>query len=69
MAGNPNGNVAMVEFFDYNCPWCKKDFADVMALISEDKELKVVLFPGYLPKEELGNAIVEARAKGACLVC
>ena len=43
VAGNPKGNVTMVEFFDYNCPWCKKDFPDVMALIDEDKELKVVL--------------------------
>jgi protein-disulfide isomerase len=43
VAGNPKGNVTMVEFFDYNCPWCKKSFPDVMALVGADKELKVVL--------------------------
>ena len=165
VAGNPKGNVTMVEFFDYNCPWCKKDFPDVMALIDTDKNLKLVLkefpilgpdseyaakaaiaagkqgkylemhkamyqhearvtkesvdeiatglglnmdqlrkdidgsataeiiarnrelaqslaingtpafiiddklFPGYLPKDELANAVKEARAKGACSLC
>jgi protein-disulfide isomerase len=42
VAGNPKGNVTMVEFFDYNCTWCKKSFPDVMALIDVDKNLKVV---------------------------
>jgi protein-disulfide isomerase len=42
VSGNPKGNVTMVEFFDYNCTWCKKSFPDVMALIDVDKNLKVV---------------------------
>jgi protein-disulfide isomerase len=34
------------------------------AFIVDDK-----LFPGYLPKTELANAIAEVRAKGSCLLC
>jgi protein-disulfide isomerase len=42
IAGNPDGDVTMVEFFDYNCGYCKKALDDVMTLIEEDKNLKVV---------------------------
>jgi protein-disulfide isomerase len=43
VAGNPNGDVTMVEFFDYNCGWCKKGFPEVVSLIEQDKNLRVVL--------------------------
>jgi protein-disulfide isomerase len=43
VAGNPKGNVTMVEFFDYNCGYCKRAFPDVMKMIEQDKELKLVL--------------------------
>ena len=43
VAGNPKGDVTMVEFFDYNCGWCKKGFPEVMSLIEEDKNLRFVL--------------------------
>jgi protein-disulfide isomerase len=43
VAGNPNGDVTMVEFFDYNCGWCKKGLPEVMNLIEQDKNLRVVL--------------------------
>jgi len=33
----------MVEFFDYNCGWCKKGLPEVMNLIEQDKNLRVVL--------------------------
>lgn len=70
VAGNPNGNVTLVEFFDYNCPWCKKDFFDVMALIDEDKDLKVVLkeFPILGPDSEYAaKAAVAAGRQGKYL--
>ena len=70
VAGNPNGNVTMVEFFDYNCPWCKKDFPDVMALLDEDKELKVVLkeFPILGPDSEYAaKAAIAAGKQGKYL--
>lgn len=43
VAGNPKGDVTLVEFFDYNCGWCKKGFPEVMGLIEKDKNLRVVL--------------------------
>lgn len=43
VAGNPDGDVTLVEFFDYNCGWCKKGFPEVMAMIEQDKNLRVVL--------------------------
>jgi protein-disulfide isomerase len=41
--GNPKGTVTMVEFFDYNCGWCKKSVDEVTALLDSDKDLRIVL--------------------------
>jgi protein-disulfide isomerase len=41
--GDPNGNVTLVEFFDYNCGFCKRALPDMLALIRDDPHLKVVL--------------------------
>jgi protein-disulfide isomerase len=41
--GNPNGNVTFVEFFDYNCGYCKRAMADMLDLMKSDPKLKVVL--------------------------
>ena len=43
VAGNPNGKVTMVEFFDYNCGYCKKSMPDIVKLIENDKDLRVVM--------------------------
>jgi len=43
VGGNPNGDVTMVEFFDYNCSWCKKGMPEVMQLLEKDKGLRFVL--------------------------
>ena len=42
MAGNPDGDVTVVEFFDYNCGYCKKALDDVTILIDDDKNVKFV---------------------------
>jgi protein-disulfide isomerase len=41
--GNPQGNVTMVEFFDYNCGYCKRAMSDMLTLIKTDGNLKFVL--------------------------
>ena len=41
--GNPQGNVTMVEFFDYNCGYCKRAMSDMLDLIKTDGNLKFVL--------------------------
>lgn len=41
--GNPNGKKVLVEFTDYNCPYCEASLKDVNRLIAEDPDLKVVI--------------------------
>jgi protein-disulfide isomerase len=41
--GNPKGDVTMVEFFDYNCGYCKKALGDMLTLLKTEPNLKVVL--------------------------
>lgn len=41
--GNAEGNVTLVEFFDYNCGYCKRSLTDVMTLMDTDSNLKLVL--------------------------
>jgi len=41
--GNPKGNVTFVEFFDYNCGYCKHAMSDMLTLLKTDPNLKVVL--------------------------
>jgi protein-disulfide isomerase len=43
VGGNPEGNVTVVEFFDYNCGYCKRALKDVTAMIEKDKDLRVVM--------------------------
>jgi protein-disulfide isomerase len=54
--GNPQGDVTFVEFFDYNCGFCKRALDDMLTLLKDDPKLKVVLkeFP------VLGPGSVEA---------
>jgi protein-disulfide isomerase len=41
-AGAANGDVVLVEFFDYACPYCRATNGDVDRLLAEDPRLKVV---------------------------
>ncbi|MGE0240775.1 MAG: DsbA family protein, partial [Parvibaculaceae bacterium] len=43
VGGNPQGKVTLVEFFDYNCGYCKRAFPDVMKMVESDKDLKLVM--------------------------
>ena len=41
--GNPNASATLVEFFDYNCHYCKGALPDIARLVKDDPNLKVVL--------------------------
>ncbi len=41
--GNPDGDVTVVEFFDYRCGFCKRVFGDVQTLLKEDTNVRYVL--------------------------
>jgi protein-disulfide isomerase len=41
--GNPNGDLTVVEFFDYQCPYCKKLAPDLAKLVQEDGKIRLVL--------------------------
>ena len=49
--GNPDGKINLVEFFDYNCGYCKRALGDLDHLMSVNKDLRVVLrdFPILSP--------------------
>jgi protein-disulfide isomerase len=62
--GNKNGDVTFVEFFDYNCGYCKHAMADMLNLLKTDPKLKVVLkeFPVLGPGSvEAAQVAVAAR--------
>jgi protein-disulfide isomerase len=61
--GNPEGDVTLVEFFDYNCTYCKRSLADLKQLIDGDPRLRIVLkeFP------VLGPGSVEAAQVAAAV--
>jgi protein-disulfide isomerase len=61
--GNPDGDVTLVEFFDYNCGFCKRALSDTIELLASDKNLKVVLKeypilgPGSMEAARVGIAL------------
>jgi len=44
IVGNPDGDVTVVEFFDYNCGYCKKALEEIQSLLKDDKNVKIVLY-------------------------
>lgn len=65
--GAKDGDVTLVEFFDYNCPYCRVSHPDVQRLLREDKGLRVVYrdFPVLGPaSEEAALASLSAAKQG-----
>jgi protein-disulfide isomerase len=61
--GNTQGDVTVVEFFDYNCGYCKRAMNDMLELLKTDAKLKFVLkeFP------VLGESSVQAAQVAAAV--
>src|ERR1700710_182864 len=61
--GNKDGDVTFVEFFDYNCGYCKRAMTDMLELLKSDPKLKVVLKefpvlnPGSVEAAQVGVAV------------
>lgn len=60
--GNVNGDVTMVEFFDYRCGYCKRVFPDVQSLLESDGNIRLVLkeFPVLGPKSIYASRAAQA---------
>ncbi len=63
--GNPNGKITLVEFFDYNCGYCKRALGDLVTLMKAEPELRVVLkdFPVLGPNSVDAALIASAARK------
>src|SRR5260370_15316014 len=57
--GNPAGDVTIVEFFDYRCPYCKQVEPELEALLKEDGRIRVVYkeFPILGPESMIATRI------------
>lgn len=60
--GNADGSATVVEFFDYNCGFCKRAMADMVSMMENDSELKFVLkeFPILGPDSEAAHHVALA---------
>jgi protein-disulfide isomerase len=41
--GNPNGDITIVEYFDYNCPYCRKIAPELRQVVQDDGKVRLVL--------------------------
>ncbi|HLW90060.1 MAG TPA: DsbA family protein [Roseiarcus sp.] len=63
VVGNPKGDATLVEFFDYNCHFCKGALPDIARLMQSDPNLKVVLKdfpvlgPGSVEAAQVASAV------------
>ena len=67
VAGNPKGDVSVVAFLDYNCPYCRQDAPELARLIETDGKVRLVL--KELPvlgkdSEEVARIALAAAAQG-----
>ncbi len=59
IVGNPDGKVTIVEFYDYNCGFCKRAIEDMRALTAADPDLRFVLkeFPILSPDSQKASVV------------
>jgi protein-disulfide isomerase len=63
--GNPKGDVTVVEFFDYNCGYCRHALSDMNTLLEKDKNIRFVLkeFPILGPESVAASRVSDAFRK------
>ncbi|MBA5803210.1 MULTISPECIES: DsbA family protein [Rhizobium] len=63
--GNPKGDVTVVEFFDYNCSYCRHALPDMQAMLKKDKNVRFVLkeFPILGPDSVAAHKVADAFRK------
>ncbi len=63
--GNPQGDVTIVEFFDYRCPYCKRVTPTLMQTLKSDGNIRLVLkeFPILGPDSVLATRAAIASVK------
>ncbi len=67
VGGNKNGSVTLIEFFDYNCGWCKRNLSQMKAAIEADGDVRVVYkdFPILSPSSRTAaQAALAAHKQG-----
>ena len=59
VVGNPDGKVTIVEFYDYNCGFCKRAIEDMQALTKNDSDVRFVLkeFPILGPDSQKASIV------------
>lgn len=62
VVGNPDGKVTIVEFYDYNCGYCKRALEDMQSLVAKDPDLRFVLkeFPILGPDSQKAHVVSQA---------
>jgi len=60
--GNPNGDVTVYEFFDYNCGYCKRALPDMEAILKNDPSVRFVMkeFPILGPDSMRAHIVAQA---------
>src|SRR5947208_10069954 len=67
VGGNPQGDVTVVEFFDYRCPYCKQVHPAIQKLLDQDQKLRFVYkeFPVLGEQSDIAaHAALAARLQG-----
>ncbi|MGB7431374.1 MAG: DsbA family protein [Ahrensia sp.] len=57
--GNPDGDITIVEFFDYNCGFCRRAHSDMVALLDSDPNVRFVIkeFPILGPDSQQAHTV------------
>lgn len=62
VGGNPDGDVTVVEFYDYNCPYCKREAVAITKLLADDGNIRFVYkeWPILSPDSEVAARVALA---------